>query len=119
MTTMMNPGTYFIGDPCYVIPEEEWIEFINEHSHNGFEFKNRKCWFDNTKYGDGGYLGNNNKEYSVDAGIIGVTPIELAIGVSKEKIESLGSIETFDEPFSVSCNDGFFTIGNITIKTNF
>jgi len=64
---------YYLGDPCYVIPDEEWGDFCDIMTDDGsdFEYKGETCRVVGTG-GDGDFGG-----LSVDAGIIGVIPVVL------------------------------------------
>ena len=64
---------YYLGDPCYVIPDDEWGDFCNIMRYDGedFEYKDETCRVIGTG-GDGDFGG-----LSVDAGIIGVIPVSL------------------------------------------
>ena len=64
---------YYLGDPCYVIPDNEWTDFCNIMRDDGedFEYKDETCRVIKTG-GDGDFGG-----LSVDAGIIGVIPVSL------------------------------------------
>lgn len=64
---------YYLGDPCYVIPDAEWGDFCSIMRDDGedFEYKGETCRVVGTG-GDGDFGG-----LSVDAGIIGVIPVVL------------------------------------------
>ena len=64
---------YYLGDPCYVIPDAEWDDFCKIMRYDGedFEYKDETCRVIGTG-GDGDFGG-----LSVDAGIIGVIPVSL------------------------------------------
>jgi hypothetical protein len=64
---------YYLGDPCYVIPDDEWGDFCSIMRDDGhsFEYKGERCRVIGTG-GDGDFGG-----LSVDAGIIGVIPVVL------------------------------------------
>lgn len=64
---------YYLGDPCYVIPDDEWSDFCSIMRDDGedFEYKGETCRVIGTG-GDGDFGG-----LSVDAGIIGVIPVVL------------------------------------------
>ena len=64
---------YYLGDPCYVIPDDEWSDFCSIMRDDGedFEYKGETCRVIGTG-GDGDFGG-----LSVDAGIIGVIPVAL------------------------------------------
>ena len=69
----MDMSNYYLGDPCYVIPDAEWDDFcqIMDYEGNDFDFKGETCRVIGTG-GDGDFGG-----LSVDAGIIGVIPVSL------------------------------------------
>lgn len=69
----MSDNRYYLGDPCYVIPDDEWDEFceVMNYEADTFEFKGESCRTIGTG-GDGDFGG-----LSVDAGIIGVVPLSV------------------------------------------
>ena len=80
-----GPGKYYIGDICYMMDDDiyhdTWGRKFN-YEAGVFPVKDTKFAVANTAYGDGGYQGSDGREYSVDAGVIGVVP---EILWSKEK----------------------------------
>jgi hypothetical protein len=117
----LNAGQYYIGDPCYVIADDEWDDFLGVFisSDSGFfEYKGHSFFVSNTAYGDGSYEDNFGNTYPVDAGLIGAIPMEL---VSQYK-EKDGTLYTFSEPFvCIACDiedEGGISIGHIIIKTD-
>ena len=66
-------SNYYLGDPCYVIPDDEWDDFCQIMRTDGeeFEYKGETCVVIGTG-GDGDFDG-----LSVDAGIIGCIPVSL------------------------------------------
>lgn len=86
----------YIGDPCYVINEEDWSDFVDEYriarkaGFTHFKFKGFTVGVTRTAHGDGSYTGTDGYSYSVDAGLLGVVPLELV--EDKEKSERLGRI---------------------------
>jgi hypothetical protein len=127
-----EPGTYYIGDPCYAIPDEEWMDYLNTYPKSDIPgqgwvdgvaimYKGHKCFHDSTAYGDGGYRGSDGIEYGVDAGIIGILPIEVCDpeAIKDIKANGLANVRTFDKPFHVWCEEnGTFHFGDITIVTD-
>jgi hypothetical protein len=124
------PGVYYIGDPCYVIPDEEWMDYLDTYPTHPdpmrgwvdeiqVDYKGYPCWHASTAYGDGGYFDQHRDcEYSVDAGIIGVIPIELCSKQDHE-FEELGRVHTFEHPFEVYVDDNsVFHIGEFMIDTD-
>ena len=123
---ILPAGTYFIGDPCYAFAHDtdSW-DIICSKSFDGVNdnlgaklipFKDKEIFMANTAYGDGNYQGSDGVVYGVDAGILGATPIELNEG-KHEDLNDLGSIVTFDKPFTCTWDEGQVTIGHIIINT--
>lgn len=74
-----NKG-FYIGDICYVLSDEVYHDvWGNQNSYQDGRIQVGSYAFsvDRTAYGNGYYLDNNGKEYSVDAGVIGCVPFEL------------------------------------------
>ena len=86
----------YIGDPCYVINREDWSDFLDEYiiarkvGFKHFKFKGFTVGVTRTAHGDGSYTGTDGFSYSVDAGLLGVVPLELV--EDKEKAERLGRV---------------------------
>ena len=102
---MMNPGEYYIGDLCYVM-HDKWEEFcditINGDNVVDGEFTlkdgTRFATF-TTKWGDGCYMDQEGREYSVDAGLIGCILVSDISAEEKKNIRD-GHVVTFDYPFA-------------------
>ena len=83
---------YYLGDPCYVIPDDEWTDFCNTMNYEGddFDFKGETCRVIGTG-GDG-----NFEDSQIDAGIIGVIPVSLCDPQSlKDTVPSDALINNF------------------------
>ena len=122
---MMPAGTYYIGDLCYVMTDEEWDEFckltIVDHDcvHGEFTFADgRRFATYGTKWGDGVYQSNINTKHSVDAGLIGCFLVEDIKAEKYDDIESLGAIVTFEKDFKTYENDGLIVFGHVIINTD-
>lgn len=117
-------GTYFLGDPCYAVPDKDWMPLLESCGYfdanrdgtgspvgtvRGFEVLSF-----GTKYGDGVYRDQFGKSYPVDAGMIGLTPVALVKDMADK---SLGQIVTFDRPTICHEDDGVLTFGHIVINT--
>jgi hypothetical protein len=112
-------GTYYIGDPCYVVDDEHWSQLLDDTDYFQKEdqsYKGHQILAGDTAYGDGTYVDNFRREYGVDAGLIGILPIE-AVDNKYGNIEELGSIVEFENDFVVEINNGAFKFGNIIINT--
>lgn len=119
----VGPGTYYLGDPCYVIDDRRWSELLD--SCDTFN----KCigYLDGqpvlgfgTAYGDGIYTGSDHQAYWVDSGMIGLVPERLAVRDSypKGQLEQMGRWVTFDEETQCKSLRGVLTFGTIVIDTN-
>ena len=113
----LDAGDYWLGDPCYVIKDEDWIPWLEEcdfttetnlvgnipgteHEAVGFA----------TSFGDGVYPysvnGEQVFELGVDAGMIGFVPVEYA---PKPRLEALVTKVTFSRMTTVSWKNGNFS----------
>ena len=116
-------GKYYIGDPCYVVPDEEW-DGILEHTQffgcNGVgawggEWKGFRMFSGSTAFGDGCYTDNQGRVYGVDAGMIGIVPFEY---LDKNGVSGNGGqVIEFEHDFDVNLIEGVFYFGNIVIDT--
>ena len=78
ITVTAPAGEYFLGDPCYAVPQDDWMPLLQDAKYfdnptgtvNGYTV----IGF-NTAYGDGSYRGTDGFDYGVDAGLIGLTPM--------------------------------------------
>lgn len=84
--TISCPNGFYFGDPCYAMGDKEYDELIDQMfatDHRGvvgrFDIAGSKVIVDNTAYGDGEYPGRNFN-YGVDAGMLGIVPMELVDG---------------------------------------
>lgn len=130
LSVHMPAGTYYVGDPCYVVPDHRWMEWLaladpdvfgeNPTRTDGGTARIMNAELDGhpvlgigTKYGDGVYVGSDGERYGVDAGLIGVVSVEIADATGL----SLGSVVKFDRPFTCSYEDGTIVLGHISIPT--
>ena len=121
----MPAGRYYIGDLCYVM-HPEWDEFctltIKDHQCLDGEFTladGRRFASFGTAYGDGTYRSNIGTEHCVDAGLIGCIRVEDINDTTydAERIQELGAIVEFTEPFEVSEDQGLIRFGHVQIET--
>jgi hypothetical protein len=117
---VVKAGQYAIGDPCYAVPDKDWIPLLE--SCNYFEspigyvkdgIQKFPVLAFGTKWGDGCYRGTDGKAYPVDAGLIGLVPVEI--------IEDTADCEliTFDKDIlCINDGSGKLRFGNITIDTD-
>jgi hypothetical protein len=141
---ILPAGTYYITDPCYLIDNDKWSDFLDKVMYPNGAYKRDNndeyvinnymgvtaCIF-NTAYGDGSYqlkinssdnifssINNyNNKEIGVDSGLIGL------IRVSDYWKEDLylfknGMMQiTFKNDIECYISDGVMHFGDIIIDT--
>jgi hypothetical protein len=130
-------GEYYIGDPCYIIPDEDWDNLCKNTNYWGegdnrfpikdedvvnfddglYHWEGRTCFAAFTKYGDGCYGDKKgNVMVGVDSGLIGIIPIKKG-----DEIEGLfypyTLLRTFGKKFLVWEEDGVFHFGN-KVKIN-
>ena len=123
--TKVPAGKYFLGDPCYCF-EDSWsgiVDQLYEKDRNGYtaEINGKTILCFNTAYGDGGYYDSNHPEteFSVDAGLIGLTPVEL-IETSIDYVKDLGTfVEFTEETICESHENGTLRFGDWFIDTGY
>jgi hypothetical protein len=121
---MMQSGTYYIGDLCYVM-HGEWDEFckltiVGDKVLDGeFNLKDgRRFATFTTAWGDGNYFDQNGKSYDVDAGLIGCIRLDDIDLTNPENSLIGGNIVEFVQPFSTFSAGGEIRIGNVLIDTD-
>lgn len=118
-----DKGTYYVGDPCFVLGEGEYEKLldtqVNKETRDRGETALLKgsIWCHSTAYGDGDFKGARGERYAVDSGMLSVIPFGLADIEKLKKLGNLGVIEHFKEPFECSYKDGRFTLGHLSIDT--
>lgn len=100
---------FYVGDICYALNEDvyygvwgkqnDWNEGCHRDPESGFSFA-----VGDTAYGDGEYYGSNGFYYGVDAGVIGIVPIEL---VTKD-VEGLGTVHEVPGTATFQFDGGVF-----------
>jgi hypothetical protein len=128
---LMPAGTYFVGDPCYAVPDDRWHEWLaladpdvfgpNPTRNDGgcarvlnAELDGHPVLGIGTAYGDGVYQDKQGNSFPVDAGLIGL----VSVGLIEDKVrDDLGVIWTFERPFECSYRDGVIVLGDFEINT--
>lgn len=117
---MMQAGTYYIGDLCYVMCDEEWDEFFEEFLDDGEHVLSdgRRVASYSTMYGDGVYEPNTGASLGVDAGLIGCIKLEDIKGeFSLAELAALGTVVRFAEHFTTDSTDGTIRFGHVIVPT--
>lgn len=118
----VKAGTYHLGDPCYTVPGDRWMEWLNaadfesNHAVLDAELGGHRVIGLSTAYGDGTYRGSDGFIYGVDAGLIGLVPVDLP-GI-RDDLPDLTTKVAFHEDFDVvRDSNGTLTFGHIVIET--
>lgn len=122
---MLPAGDYWVGDPCYVFPNDtnQWQDLIEKADYfdkpKYVTLENIIVVAGSTAYGDGCYFGTNGFQYGVDAGLLGIIPMSTVnfLNPSKHSFE-LGTVEHFDSEFMVKICDGHFDFYKFIIETD-
>jgi hypothetical protein len=118
-SVILPKGTYYIGDPCYVI--EDWDKALKVSDYfekDGLHLLDDKFFIGfSTKFGDGTYTDTDGIPYHVDSGLIGAVAINLCKDLDSISIDSLGTIHTFDEPTECYEDNGLIAFGCLEIDT--
>ncbi len=121
--TTLPAGRYFVGDPCYAIPDEKWMDFLEAGTFAGnamIAFKGGFAGCVNTEYGDGTYegYGKYTGPFPVDAGLLGAVSENLIEG-DVEELKNLGMMVEFEAPFEIHREGTVVMVGHIAIETGF
>jgi hypothetical protein len=125
MTEMVNvpAGAYLLSDPCYNFSDYLWDELLaatdffeakSFHLINGLMVVGFS-----TSHGDGEYHDNFGNLYPVDAGLLGLTHVDL---IDQVKLRSnmehkMGHVILFDSDTWCTNDRGFMKFGKIEIDT--
>lgn len=118
-TVEMPAGEYYLGDPCYAVPNERWTEWLEAADYTRqnvlrADLDGQPVLGFSTLYGDGVYPGSDGHEYPVDAGLIGLVPVAVA---GDDWDERLGRKVTFTDTVVCQYERGLLRFGDITIDT--
>lgn len=121
LKVIMPKGEYWVGDPCYFVPEGEWIPWLDAADYRNnkdlvAEINEFPVVGFSTKYGDGVYHADGGALLAVDSGLIGLVPTRLAH--DKYVFRERGFKHTFkSSALCFSDNEGNIFLGDITIST--
>lgn len=122
-TVTVPAGRYFLGDPCYAVPNEYWTPLLDscdffDGSPVGQANGSQVLAF-GTAWGDGTYNDQHGNSYPVDAGLIGLTPIALAQQHPDfSTLEGLGRFVDFERSTTCTKEAGVLTFGKYAIDTD-
>lgn len=114
-------GTYYVGDPCYLIPDphyEPWIAKAEVHTDDEDVLAAEIGGYPIAACGteaDGVYIDNDGREYGVDSGLVGVVPQAFAVKDDADIVDLVHLIQ-FDTDFDVhTAGENTIRMGHITI----
>lgn len=117
----MPAGEYIIGDPCYSVPNDRWMEWLNAADYMNPDKSVIAAELDgypivgvNTMYGDGTYYDQFGNAYDVDAGLIGL----VSTSIGNWDVGGEPSIVTFSTPFECFRDGGVIHLGSYEIQTD-
>lgn len=130
-STTMEPGTYYIGDLCYVIQGQAWQELVDlcypddetDELQGVFQLSDgRKLAIYSTAHGDGTYpaydsSSSTSGECPVDSGSVGCIRVEDISADSKDMTRH-GLVYEFTKPFTVYESAGTIVFGPINVSTD-
>ena len=115
----MPAGEYYVGDPCYTVPYDRWVEWLEAAGYRDEDrillapLDGHPVLGISTQYGDGSYEDQHGADYLVDSGLIGLVPVEVA-----GEDDGLSYKIKFERPFTCSLDGrGRITIGHLRIET--
>lgn len=119
-------GRYYVGDLCYAIMNwDRFCELTLKDDgivQGDIPWRGERLWQHSTAWGDGVFQDAQGRQYGVDAGLIGILPVEF---VDKDQDEfvrpsnDLGHIVEFKTPFTCTYENGCFYFGDsIVIDTD-
>jgi hypothetical protein len=129
-------GRYWVGDPCYVFPQNKWSVFCDtlhglDDAEQGIDFSYSdrvvaatKFFVCGTRYGDGTYILKQDDchvmgKCGVDAGLLSVVPEMLVKAWHNQCGHETGGVWVeMSRGFTIEAKDGDFTFGRYSIKTN-
>lgn len=120
----MPAGDYYVGDPCYTVPDHLWMTWLEAADYEtenilAAEVAGHPVLGIGGFGGDGVYAGSDGNEYPVDAGVLGLVPAALAREHGVKVRDDLVKLKRFATPIKCSLgSDGHVRLGNLVIYTN-
>jgi hypothetical protein len=118
------PGTYYVGDLCYVFRGEKWQKMCDVFlgAEGPYELDGMRFCNFSTMYGDGEYEDEGGRKYPVDAGCIGCVDVKHIADedfkhIAEDEKEPCGHLITFGKPFTCSEDEGRLRFGHVEINT--
>lgn len=143
--TTLPAGKYYVGDPCYVIDDDEWMDCLDATCYLGlYEDEQamgaRKCnqvgeqlgvfscinddgdeflfAASGTQYGDGAYPCMKNDEAIGECGVDAGLIAAIPVDmIPDEWNNGLGVVVEIDQDFVISCTEGTISFGDVEVLT--
>lgn len=120
----LAPGVYVIGDPCYMMPDDDhktWNKLMDSSDsleNNPAQAGNFQVIALDTAYGDGILIDDSGMSYPVDSGTIGIALLSDVVDLCGHDKSFGCHIHEFKKEFLVREMDGVLYFGNVIIDTN-
>jgi hypothetical protein len=114
-------GDYFVGDPCYLIPDgsyEEWVESAQAAMVDEDLYVADVAGHQVAACGivwDSDFTDAEGREYGEDSGLIGAVPVGIAVQDDPDIVGLVHRV-TFPTDFEVYVSEGALHIGHVTIN---
>lgn len=119
MKTKIPAGKYYLGDPCYSVPNNEWDDLLDTcqtfQEPVGMLRDGTKIYALPTAYGNGTYEDSDGFGYGVDTGLIGL--VSVGIKLDGDFNPDIVNIVEFLTDTVMFDDQGVLTFGHIVIDT--
>lgn len=128
---IFQPGTYYVGDPGFVLPSDDLRQLFSMHMRKNFktgfyQVVASRCmidtkeicdayWFCVTPNGYGTLYDKDNKGWGYDWGCFGVVPWKWTVNTENSYLDHKIN---FKEPFTCFSNNEGFSIGHLNFTFN-
>ena len=118
---ILQPGHYWIGDPCYAVSRRNWRDFLDSiDPTTGAATKDgQPCAAFRTGSGDGTYPDQERHLYPVDSGLIAAIPQTAtdadALEPGQPSLGTMSRLVHIDHPFQCSEKEHHLLFGPIEI----
>jgi len=124
----LNPGNYWIGDPCFVFPdptplEDPWDDVLQATGFfaikNYFKDDKIEVWATTTEFSSyvGTFFSKFGDVFPVDSGLLGIVSVSSFefLKPDLDFLDEAGSFITFEEPFEVFEENGVIHFGPLLV----
>ena len=128
MEETLTRGTYYLGDPSYVLSEKLYYDVLGEKykfesgKHNLTNDENDENYtvIHNTHNGDGIFKDTKQRKYKVESGLLGLVPRRLITEGKMEQAKKYGHFFNFPSNIQFYYDAGIFYVksANYYIKIN-